>query len=121
ANAVTNAQRYDWARQHVQEAEKAAEPWIQKSDEELWAMVFSPKLKRALAVNVDAGCPKCGKGIYGERGSSLYAWTAWVPGHPWKIQCPNCKELFPKNDFGAFYRSGISPEDGLFHPERADR
>ena len=48
-------------------------------------LVFSPLLNRALAVNVDAGCPTCGKRIYGELGSSLYAWTAWVPGQPWKV------------------------------------
>lgn len=121
ANAQANAQRYEWARKQIEEAVAAAEPWVKTSDEELWKLIVPPKLKRAIMVNVNRGCPKCGMGIYGERGPHPYPWISWVEGHPWKVQCPNCKELFPKNDFGAFYESGIDPETGLFEPARADR
>lgn len=121
ANAQANARRYEWARKQVDEAVAAAEPWVKTSDEDLWRMIVPPKLKRAIMVNVNQGCPKCGMGIYGDRGPHPYPWIAWVEGHPWKVQCPNCKELFPKNDFGAFYESGIDRETGLFDPARADR
>ncbi len=121
ANAQVNAQRYEWARKQVDEAIAAAEPWLKTSDDELWRMIVPPKLKRAIMVNVNQGCPKCGMGIYEDRGPHPYPWIAWVEGHPWKVQCPNCKELFPKNDFGAFYESGIDRETGLFDPARADR
>ncbi|MGQ9648915.1 MAG: heparinase II/III domain-containing protein [Phycisphaerae bacterium] len=121
ANAQANAQRYNWARKQVDEAVAAAEPWVKTSDDELWRMIVPPKLKRSIMVNVNRGCPKCGMGIYGDRGPHPYPWLAWVEGHPWKVQCPNCKELFPKNDFGAFYESGIDPETALFDPARADR
>jgi hypothetical protein len=40
--------------------------------------------------------------------------------HPWKMQCPHCKERFPKNDFGKFYASGLN-EQGVFEPVLADR
>ncbi|MBR2181002.1 MAG: hypothetical protein IJ949_03830, partial [Oscillospiraceae bacterium] len=42
---------------------------------------------------------------------------------PWKIQCPDCKRLFPSNDFGKFYELGID-EHGNYrfalalHPAR---
>ncbi|GMU20465.1 MAG: hypothetical protein AMXMBFR13_05620 [Phycisphaerae bacterium] len=114
-----NAKRYAWAKAEVDKALAEAQVWIDRSDEDLW--ILAPELPRAIGVNRDLGCPKCGPAIYGERGSNLYAFIATVPGHPWKVQCPNCRELFPKNDFLAFYRSGISPEDGLFHYARADR
>jgi len=34
--------------------------------------------------------------------------------------CPHCRELFPKNDFEKFYRSGLD-ERNVFDPNRADR
>ena len=118
ANAAENAAKYDWARQQVSNAIAAAKPWVETSNDELWRMIVPPKLKRAIMVNVNKGCPNCGMAMYGERGPRPYAWLAWVPEHPWKVQCPNCKELFPKNDFGAFYESGIDPETALFDPNR---
>lgn len=121
ANAQANAQRYDWARKQVEEAVAAADPWLKTSDDDLWRLVVPPKLKRSIMVNINRGCPNCGMGIYGERGPHPYPWISWVEGRPWKLQCPNCKELFPKNDFGAFYESGLDPKTDLFDPARADR
>lgn len=119
--AEANAEKYHWARAEMANAVQAASPWAQLTDDELWRLVISPEIKRALAVNENRGCPNCGRGIYAERGPYLYAFQASVPGHPWKVRCPNCKELFPKNDFAAFYESGISEEDGLFHYKLADQ
>lgn len=121
ANATRNAARYEWARKQVEEAVAAAKPWAEMSDDDLWRMIVPPKLKRAIMVNVNKGCPHCGMAMYGPQGPRPYAWIAWVEGHPWKVQCPGCKELFPKNDFGAFYRSAIDPTTGLFDPVRGDR
>lgn len=121
ANVAANVAKYDWAREQVDAAVAEAQPWVDTPDEELWRMIVPPKLKRAIMVNVKKGCPNCGMGIYGDAGPRPYAWIGWVDGHPWKVQCPNCKELFPKNDFGAFYESGIDPETGLFDPARGDR
>ena len=36
------------------------------------------------------------------------------------VQCPHCHELFPKNDFEKFYRSGLDAH-GVFDTTRADR
>jgi hypothetical protein len=36
------------------------------------------------------------------------------------VQCPHCREFFPKNDFATFYKSGLD-EHGIFDPKRADR
>jgi oligo-alginate lyase len=121
ANAAANAARYAWAREQVAQAVATAQPWVETPDEQLWSLIIPPMLKRSVMVNLNKGCPTCGMAMYGQRGPNPYAWIAWVPGHPWKVQCPHCRELFPKNDFGAFYRSGIDPKTGLFDPRRADR
>jgi hypothetical protein len=121
AIAQANAEKYEWAREKIAQAVESASPWVHMTDDELWRLVVSPEIKRALAVNENRGCPNCGRGIYAERGPYLYAFQASVQGHPWKVRCPNCGELFPKNDFEAFYESGISDEDGLFHYELADQ
>jgi hypothetical protein len=121
AIARANAEKYEWARAEIAKSVEDASPWVNMTDDELWRLVISPEIKRALAVNEDRGCPNCGRGIYAERGPYLYAFEAAVEGHPWEVRCPNCKELFPKNDFEALYESGISDEDGLFHHELADR
>ena len=77
---------------------------------------------RAVGVNVDKGCPNCGSAIYASsKGARIFAWIYSVEGHPWKVQCPHCGELFPTNDFGAFYASAIDPQSGLFEPTRGNR
>lgn len=50
----------------------------------------------------------------------MYNWEMAPLQRPWKVRCPHCKTLFPTNDFGAFYRSGLD-EKGVFDPKRADR
>jgi hypothetical protein len=63
------------------------------------------------------GCPNCGPVIYD---TDKYPYQVDIWGHPWQIQCPRCKDWFPKNDFGKYYHSGID-ETGVFNPKRADR
>ncbi len=50
----------------------------------------------------------------------MYNWQIDALEQPWKVRCPHCRELFPKNDFAAFYRSGLDAH-GVFDPARADR
>jgi len=92
---------------------RAAE-WRARSDEELWNLVFGATLPRAWMVNNGAGCPACGDSV------PMYTWKIDWRHHPWKVSCPHCNERFPKNDFGAFYRSGLD-EHGVFAPALADR
>lgn len=59
-------------------------------------------------------CPSCRKPVV------MYEWKVDPFTRPWKLTCPRCEEIFPKNDFGAFYRSGLDAS-GWFDPARADR
>jgi hypothetical protein len=115
-NARRNIERYEWARAMRDRAVAQAERWTALSDEALWHLPTEQSIPRGIHVNKERGCPHCGHGI--DRFGN-YPWKVDVINDPWKIQCPNCGERYPKNDFGAYYRSGKGP-DGLFRRERAD-
>lgn len=93
---------------------KAAEPWLRLSDDELWRLMFGPTLTRSWDVFSTGFCPSCRKD------TPLYSWKINALLKPWKVCCPHCRDVFPKNDFGAFYRSGLD-EHSIFDYGRADR
>ncbi len=112
--ARENADRYPWAAEIRKQIVDAAQPWMKLSDDQLWDLMFGNTIKRSWMVWSNGYCPSCKEGV------PMYAWIHHPLEHPWKVRCPHCKELFPKNDFGAFYRSGLD-EHGVFDPKRADR
>lgn len=114
ARARNNAERFPWAAAMQRELVQRAEPWLQMSDEQLWGLMFGPNITRSWMVWSDGYCPACKKDV------RMYAWEIDPLARPWKVRCPNCQELFPKNDFETFHRSGYD-EHGIFHPDRADR
>jgi len=116
-NALANVARYDWAAKQQKAAVSAARPWAELSDDELWNLVPSQELPRAIHTNKEVGCPNCGKGIvpFGN-----YPWKLDPWKHPWKLTCPNCGAVVPKNDFGAFYKSALD-ERGMFRKDLGDR
>jgi len=98
----------------VRAAVEAARPWREMTLDQVWSLCFAETLPRAWQVWSDGHCPTC------ERSVPMYTWRADALGTPWKLRCPHCGELFPKNDFHAFYRSGLDGA-GRFDPARADR
>lgn len=114
ANARANAAKFDWAKEVRDRIVKAAEPFKKYSDDDLWDMMFGATIERSWMVWSNGHCPACGKGV------PMYNWKIDAVRRPWKLRCPHCKELFPKNDFYAFYKSGLD-EHGVFDPKRADR
>lgn len=114
ARARTNALESTWAAGVRDTLVAAAKPWRDRSDDELWELMFGNTLKRAWQVWSDGFCPACKKPV------PMYEWVPAALATPWKMQCPHCRELFPKNDFEKFYRSGLD-EHHVFDPRRADR
>jgi len=117
ANALANVKKYSWAEQEQTNAISYAESWVKLSDDELWNLVTSQELPRDIHTNKTVGCPNCGDGIvpYGN-----YPWRHDFWNEPWKIKCPNCGEVYPKNDFYAFYKTALDAQ-GLFRRELGDR
>lgn len=114
ARARENMNQHPWAVAIRDEIVEAAEPWLNMSDEQLWSLQFGHTITRSWMVWSNGHCPACGEGV------PMYNWEVDALERPWKMRCPHCKELFPKNDFGKFHQSGLD-EHGVFDPQRADR
>ncbi|MDP6117541.1 MAG: heparinase II/III family protein [Planctomycetota bacterium] len=110
----SNVSNETWASDVADRIRQNAEPWATLSDDELWQMMFGATINRSWMVWSDGHCPSCSKPV------PMYQWVAEPMTHPWKLRCPRCEELFPKNDFQSFYQSGLD-EHGVFDPERSDR
>jgi len=109
-----NAERLAWARPLRDRLIAACRPWMDMSYDDLWSLMFGPGITRTWMVWSDGHCPSCRRKV------PMYDWQMEAMGQPWKVRCPQCKELFPKNDFPRYYRSGLNRQ-GLFVPEKADR
>jgi len=112
--ARANVARFAWAKPARERMIQAAAPWMAMSDDQLWDLMFGNTIRRSWMVWSNGHCPACKKSV------PMYNWEIDALNRPWKVRCPHCKELFPKNDFHAFYRSGLD-EHGIFDPARADR
>jgi len=110
--------RKSWTKEEQAKAVAKWKRYVELSDEELWSLLPGPRVYRAMGVNRTEGCPNCGTKAYEAGGLWPFKCDMWT--RPWKVTCPSCGEVFPKNDFERFYQSGLGP-DGLFDPERADR
>ena len=111
------ASEYPWFCEQRDAILQACEQRLGPSDEDLWCTMPAQCIPRSNSVNTKHGCPTCGDAIH--RGYGYYPWGI-SSAHPWKVQCPKCLERFPKNDFMAYYRSGLD-EQARFDGERADR
>ncbi|MEE2754075.1 MAG: hypothetical protein VX910_08845 [Candidatus Latescibacterota bacterium] len=109
-----NADQQDWALTGCEKIVANTNLWIRQNDETLWDAMFSPDLKRSYVVWSSGHCPARKQGI------SMYKWEIDPITRPWKVMCPSCRELFPKNDFQTYYRSGIDAH-GVFEERLADQ
>ena len=112
--ARNNAEAHDWAGAIRDAIVEKARPWLGFSHEQLWEMVFGPEITRSWMVWSNGHCPACRNPV------TMYNWKIDLFGAPWKVQCPHCTGFFPKNDFEAFYRSGLDAS-GIFRAGAADR
>jgi hypothetical protein len=112
--ARRNVQTNPWAAEVRKQVLAHAQPWIERSDQQLWELMFGNTIKRAWQVWSNGYCPACKQSV------PMYEWQMDALHHPWKVRCPRCGEEFPKNDFSRFYQSGLD-ESHVFDPARADR
>ena len=109
-----NAQTDDWCADAARKLIAKAAPWHALADTELWNLMFGPTITRSRVVDADGYCPVCRTAV------PMYSWQLDVVRMPWKVACPHCNEQFPKNDFHAYYRSGLD-DHGVFDPQLPDR
>lgn len=116
AAARRNIADYGWAAELRDRAVAAAQPLIDAGDAWAWSAVSTQGLPRSYAVNQALGSPITGTDIY-DYGN--YPWRADPYGRPWKLVDPSSDYVFPTNDFGAYYASGLDA-NGNFQRELAD-
>lgn len=112
--AQENVRQHAWAAEIRDRLTSMAQPWMKFSDDQLWEMMYGPTIPRSWMVWSTGRCPSCKAQV------PMYTWEIKAFEHPWKVVCPHCREQFPKNDFAAFYKSGLD-ERGVFDSKLADR
>ena len=117
ANLNKNIAQFDWAKEKADEILRDADAYLAYGIEKILINMTPQELARSFDVSQEHGCPHCGMEMmrYGN-----YGWLIDWEKHPWKVKCPHCGNLYPSNDFGTFYESGLD-ENGVFSYTRADR
>ncbi len=102
-----------WAASVRERVVEGAAFWRDMDDLELWKLQFGSELPRSWMVWSNGHSPVTGDPV------PMYNWKHDAKNHPWKVQDPSSGEWFPKNDFQAYYESGLDARR-VFHPESAD-
>ncbi|MBQ3225279.1 MAG: S-layer homology domain-containing protein, partial [Oscillospiraceae bacterium] len=118
--ARENGKKYDWAEKIVEKTTTKADAYVDQLDK-LYDMIPSEGIPRAFVIAVKGDpeayiCKYCGKNLRQDYGNYSYRIDSLT--RPWKIQCPDCKRLFPSNDFEKLYKLGLN-EYGEYSAERA--
>ena len=124
--AWENVEKYTWARDTVKSAIEAADEHINNIDI-LYNTIWSQGMPRGGQIGLKEDpdykyCRYCGEAIadkYADAsGKVVGGYTLDIYNRPWKLQCLDCKRLFPSNDFESFYELGLD-ENGQFDVDRA--
>ena len=118
--ARENVQKYDWAKSSSNSYVKTADKYVDKVDA-LWDLIVPEGLTRSSTVGGLSDpeatyCRYCNTNLQKKFGSNPWIHSPFI--RPWKIQCPECKRVFPSNDFESFYKLGLN-EYGEFDRLRA--
>ncbi len=111
ARARANVAQYPAAQAIAAQVLKEAAYWAAWSDQDLHDLVTTAEVPRAVELN-NAGCPVHGRKIYEGINGSSYPWIV-DPRHPFHVKCPIGGEVYPDNDYGAYYRSGFTDRSSL--------
>ncbi|MBQ2743419.1 MAG: S-layer homology domain-containing protein [Oscillospiraceae bacterium] len=118
-----NIEKYDWARDTAKSAVARADKYLEQYEYMYYSMpgegipiTIRPGLKDEPDYKL---CRYCGVDVIAEYGNGTTGgWIYDIVGRPWKIQCPECKRLFPSNDFESLYELGRDTA-GYYSAERA--
>jgi hypothetical protein len=111
AQARANVARYPAAKAVTEQFMTEARYWVAWSDEALHDLVTTAEVPRAVEL-CNGGCPIHGRKIYEGVNGSSFPWIV-DPKLPFKVKCPIGGEVYPDNDYGAYYRSGFKDKSTL--------
>ncbi|MCK5527647.1 MAG: hypothetical protein KAJ05_10895, partial [Candidatus Latescibacteria bacterium] len=112
-----NLATHEWARKMATQ-----HPYAELSDEKVYSLMPTARIKWVNLVNELAGCPVHGTEIKVKGPDPRYCWVADPVNHPYKLQCSVEGEFYPSNDFGSGDRtSGDFPDDGTGYVQNGQR
>ena len=114
AQARANVARYPTAKAVTEQFMTEARYWVAWSDEALHDLVTTAEVPRAVEL-CNGGCPIHGRKIFEGINGSSFPWIV-DPKHPFQVKCPIGGEVYPSNDYAAYYRSGFKDKSSLTGP-----
>ncbi|MBQ6697760.1 MAG: Ig-like domain-containing protein, partial [Oscillospiraceae bacterium] len=120
ANVRENYKKYDWAETENAKTIARADQYVNELDK-FYDMIHSNGIPRSIHFGRPGDpyvgcCRYCGTNLTDKYGMYTYGFSPL--SRPWKLQCQDCKRLFPSNDFESFYKLGLN-EYGEFDRIRA--
>ncbi len=120
AQARTNVTTYAWAQTLLDPAVRNATNFV-SSLNKIYSAIPSEGVPRSASTGTENAnytllnsCPYCGTNLTSTGGK----WRIDPINDPWKIQCSNCTNKFPTNDFALLYERGLD-ENGNYSVELA--
>jgi len=121
--ALLNIKKYPWAKDTMKSATESGEYYIDSLNVILsqlsndgWPRSRQMGLRDDPTYNVCKYCASDVAGQYGYNGSG--GWDIDMINRPFKVQCPDCKRLFPSNNFEGFFKLGFD-ENGIWSRQTA--
>ena len=119
-NAAENVKKYDWAETEMKKYTMAADKIVDNLDV-YYNNIAGEGVPRGRQVGAPNDpdynrCRYCGVNNIEKHGGT--GWDKDYVNRLWKVQCPDCKRLFPSNDFESFYELGRDKQ-GYFDVNRA--
>jgi len=107
--ARMNLVRYEAAREVRDKILKAADPWLARPDSAIISLMPDARVPRAFDLN-----PK-GSPVHGDTVFKVGGFYPWIvdPDHPLQVKSPIDGQVFPSNDYLAYYKSGFKDKKGL--------
>ena len=104
--ARQNIDSFASARKIADQIIRSADYWIDWDDQAIINLMASAQVPRAFDLNA-TGCPIHGAEVFKKGGA--YPWII-DPKHPFQVKCPVGGEVYPKNDYEAYYQSGFTAQ-----------
>jgi len=120
--AQNNVKKYDWAETAANALNAIGNADLYLTDwKKLYESIPSEGLPRSRQIGTPNDplyniCRYCGNDNVADYGG--YGFTVEPTARVWQVQCPDCKRLFPSNDFESFYKLGLD-QKGYFDRQRA--
>ena len=120
ARARQRVAEHEGARRVADSIFAAAAPWLDREDAAIRTLMPEAFVPRTWTINYISGCPIHGSGPEAYRGYAQGGWRYDPFADRWRVTCAIGGEVYPSNDFEAFYQTGMQDRSLLTGPYADD-